>query len=93
MREIAPERNKNTAHQAKLARVEAEIEKLLDILIGANVILLAYANKKIEVWAISAKHCPRRFQTCLLKQALSYQQIELLSSYLNDWGNIRFEDK
>lgn len=32
----------------ELAQVEVEIEKLLDTLTGANAILLAYANKKIE---------------------------------------------
>ena len=39
---------KLTAHQIELAQVEAEIEKLLDTLTGANATLLAYANKKIE---------------------------------------------
>lgn len=33
------------AYQIELAQVEAEIEKLLDTLIGANAILLAYAMK------------------------------------------------
>ena len=39
---------KLTAYQIELAQVEAEIEKLLDTLTGANATLLAYANKKIE---------------------------------------------
>ncbi|WP_027641071.1 hypothetical protein [Enterocloster clostridioformis] len=39
---------KLTAYQVELAQVEAEIEKLLDTLTGANATLLAYANKKIE---------------------------------------------
>ena len=39
---------KITAYQVELAQVEAEIEKLLDTLTGANATLLAYANKKIE---------------------------------------------
>ena len=37
-----------TAYQVELAQVEAEIEKLLDTLTGANATLLAYADKKIE---------------------------------------------
>ena len=37
---------KLTAYQVELAQVEAEIEKLLDTLTGANATLLAYANKK-----------------------------------------------
>ena len=39
---------KLTAYQVELAQVEAEIEKLLDTLTGANATLLAYANKKIR---------------------------------------------
>ena len=39
---------KLAAYQVELAQVEAEIEKLLDTLTGANATLLAYANKKIE---------------------------------------------
>ena len=39
---------KLTAYQVELAQVEAEIEKLLDTLTGANATLLSYANKKIE---------------------------------------------
>lgn len=39
---------KITAYQVELAQVEAEIEKLLDMLTRANATLLAYANKKIE---------------------------------------------
>ena len=37
---------KLTAYQVELAQVEAEIEKLLDTLTGANATLLSYANKK-----------------------------------------------
>ena len=32
----------------ELARVEDEIEKLLNTLTGANAVLLSYANSKIE---------------------------------------------
>lgn len=37
---------KLTTYQIELAQVEIEIEKLLDTLIGPNMALLAYANKK-----------------------------------------------
>lgn len=59
---------KITAYQVELAQVEAEIEKLLDTLTGANATLLAYANKKSRIWTTAAKHCPRRLQTCPLKR-------------------------
>ncbi len=44
---------KLTAHQIELAQVEAEIEKLLDTLTGANATLLAYANKKLKNWTLA----------------------------------------
>lgn len=59
---------KITAYPVELAQVEAEIEKLLDTLTGANATLLAYANKKSRIWTTAAKHCPRRLQTCPLKR-------------------------
>ena len=39
---------KLTALNMELARVEDEIEKLLNTLTGANAVLLSYANSKIE---------------------------------------------
>ena len=59
---------KLTAHQIELAQVEAEIEKLLDTLTGANATLLAYANKKLKNWTLAARLFQRRLQNCPLKQ-------------------------
>ena len=59
---------KLTAHQIELAQVEAEIEKLLDTLTGANATLLAYANKKLKNWTLAARPFQRRLRKCPLKQ-------------------------
>ena len=59
---------KLTAYQIELAQVEAEIEKLLDTLTGANATLLAYANKKLKNWTLAARLFQRRLQNCPLKQ-------------------------
>lgn len=83
---------KLTAHQIELAQVEAEIEKLLDTLTGANATLLAYANKKIEDLDNRRKTLSKAIAD-LSVETLSSQQIELLSVYLDDWENISFEDK
>ena len=83
---------KITAYQVELAQVEAEIEKLLDTLTGANATLLAYANKKIEDLDNSRKTLSKAIAD-LSVETLSSQQIELLSGYLDDWENISFEDK
>ena len=39
---------KLTAARAKLAKIESEIEKLIDTLTGATPLLLQYANSRIE---------------------------------------------
>ena len=59
---------KITAYQVELAQVEAEIEKLLDTLIGANATLLAYANKKIEDLDNRRKTLSKAIATCPLKR-------------------------
>ena len=79
-------------YQVELAQVEAEIEKLLDTLTGANATLLAYANKKIEDLDNRRKTLSKAIAD-LSVETLSSQQIELLSGYLDDWENISFEDK
>ena len=78
---------KITAYQVELAQVEAEIEKLLDTLTGANATLLAYANKKIEDLDNRRKTLSKAIAD-LSVETLSSQQIELLSGYLGDWEHI-----
>ena len=79
-------------HMSGQAQVEAEIEKPLDTLTGANATLLAYANKKIEDLDNRRKTLSKAIAD-LSVETLSSQQIELLSGYLDDWENISFEDK
>ncbi len=83
---------KLTAYQVELAQVEAEIEKLLDTLTGANATLLAYANKKIEELDTRRQKITKAIAD-LSVETISQQQIDLLSGYLDDWENISFEDK
>lgn len=71
---------------------DADIEKLLDTLTGANATLLAYANKKIEDLDDRRKKLSKAIAD-LSVETLSSQQIELLSGYLDDWEHISFEDK
>ena len=80
---------KITAYQVELAQVEAEIEKLLDTLTGANATLLAYANKKIEDLDNRRKTLSKAIAD-LSVETLSSQQIELLSGYLDDWENMTY---
>ena len=83
---------KLTALNAELAGVEAEIEKLIDTLTGANAILLSYANSKIE--ALDAK---RQSLTKAIAEmsfgAVSPEQIGRISGYLDGWDDVSFEDR
>ena len=83
---------KLTAYQVELAQVEAEIEKLLDTLTGANATLLAYANKKIEELDTRRQTISKAIAD-LSVETISPQQIKKLSYYLDNWENIDFDDK
>ena len=83
---------KLTAKQTELAQVESEIEKLLDTLTGATPVLISYANAKIE--ELDSR---RQALACeiakLTAEAVSPEQIDTISNYLDDWENVSFEDK
>ena len=83
---------KLTAYQVELAQVEAEIEKLLDTLTGANATLLAYANKKIEELDTRRQTISKAIAE-LSVETISPQQIKKLSYYLDNWDSIDFDDK
>ena len=83
---------KLTAYQVELAQVEAEIEKLLDTLTGANATLLAYANKKIEELDTRRQTISKAIAD-LSVETISPQQIKKLSYYLDNWQSIDFDDK
>ena len=83
---------KLTALNVELLQVEAEIEKLLDTLSGANATLLAYANSKIETLDEKRQSLTKAIAD-LSAEAVSPEHIQRISGYLHDWGNISFEDK
>ena len=75
---------KLTAHQIELAQVEAEIEKLLDTLTGANATLLAYANKKIEELDTRRQTISKAIAE-LSVETMSRQKEQELSYFLDHW--------
>ena len=83
---------KLTAYQIELAQVEAEIEKLLDTLTGANATLLAYANKKIEELDTRRQTISKAIAE-LSVETMSPQKEQELSYYLDHWDSIEFDDK
>ena len=83
---------KLTAKQAELAQVESEIEKLLDTLTGATPVLISSVNAKIEELD-SRRQALASEIAKLTAEAVSPEQIDTISNYLDDWENVSFEDK
>ena len=83
---------KLTALKVELAKVESEIEKLLDTLSGANPTLLSYANKKIESLDSERQRLSKGIAD-LSAEEVSPERIVKIAKYLGDWENVGFEDK
>ena len=58
---------KLTALNVELARVEDEIEKLLNTLTGASAVLISYANTKIEELDAQRQTLSKEIRPCLRK--------------------------
>lgn len=83
---------KLTAYRIELAQVEAEIEKLINTLTGANSVLMSYANNKIEELD-SQKQSLLKAIAEMSAEIVSPEQIERIYDYLDDWNNVDFEDR
>lgn len=78
-RKKAAKANPNIAAlQVELARVDSEIEKLMDSLTGANNVLLSYVNVKIAEMTVDT---------------ISPEQVKQVSGYLDTWDSVFFDDK
>jgi len=91
-KKVAKSNPKLTALQVELAQVQSEIETLIDTLTGANPVLLSYVNSKIEELD-GCKQTLVREVAILTADAVSPEQIEMLSGYLQSWGEVSFDDK
>jgi uncharacterized protein YjbI with pentapeptide repeats len=83
---------KLTALNVELLQVEAEIEKLLDTLSGANATLLSYANTKIEELDTRRQGITKAIAD-LSAEAVSPEHMKRISNHLSDWDNADFEDR
>ena len=81
-----------TSLQIELAKVDEEIEKLLDTLSGANPILLSYANSKIEALDTKRQNLVKEIAD-LSAEVMSPRQIRELSNHIHNWENISFEER
>jgi len=83
---------KLTALNVEMLQVEAEIEKLVNTLTGANPILMSYANTKIEELDTKRQAITQAIATITAK-APSQKNITSITNHLEDWDNTSFDDK
>lgn len=83
---------KLTALNVELVQVEAEIEKLLDTLTGANAVLLSYANSRTEELDARRQSLTKAVAD-MSAETVSPEQIKRISGYLDDWENIGFDNR
>jgi len=83
---------KLTALNVELAQVEAEIEKLLNTLTGANAVLISYANGRIEELDTKRQSLAKAIAD-MSAEAVSPEHMKRISGYLDSWDSIGFEDR
>jgi len=83
---------KLTALKVELVQVENEIKQLLGTLTGANATLLSYANSMIEELDTKRQALLSSIAEATT-QAMSTAQMEQITSHLDSWDNLSFEDK
>jgi DNA invertase Pin-like site-specific DNA recombinase/organic radical activating enzyme len=83
---------KLTALSVELAQVEAEIEKLLDTLTGANATLLTYANNKIEELDTRRQGLIKSIAD-MTAEAIPPEKINRISNFLDNRETTDFDDK
>ena len=83
---------KIAALQVELARVDGEIEKLVDSLTGATPVLLSYVNTKIGELDSRKQELVKRIAE-LTVETISPKQVGQISGYLDTWDSVEFDDK
>ncbi len=83
---------KIAALQVELLHVDSEIEKLVDSLTGANNVLLSYVNVKIAELDGRKQKLVKQIAE-LTVEAISPEQVNQISGYLDTWDSVSFDDK
>ncbi|MBS7001922.1 MAG: hypothetical protein KH168_12790 [Clostridiaceae bacterium] len=76
----------------ELLHVDSEIEKLVDSLTGANNVLLSYVNMKIAELDGRKQELVKQIAE-LTVEAISPEQVNQISGYLDTWDSVSFDDK
>jgi hypothetical protein len=87
-----PSNPKLTAARVALAQVDADIEKLVDSLAGANATLIQFANRKAEELGVR-RHLLMRTLAELTADEIPTIRLTAISDYLDDWENTSLDDR
>jgi len=83
---------KLTAAKIELAQVDAEIEKLVDSLTGANAALITFANRKAEELDLKKQALMKQVAD-LTDSDIPADMLTTISCYLDDWDNASHNDR
>ena len=87
-KQINPKINKN---KIRMSEIENEINDLLSKVVGANAVLMQYINERVE--SLDAERKKLQEENISLTCNQDKQNFDVISSHVQDWDNISFEDK
>ena len=87
-KQINPKINKN---KIRMSEIENEINDLLSKVVGANAVLMQYINEHVESLETERKKLQEENISLTCNQ--DKQNFDVISSHVQDWDNISFEDK
>ena len=87
-KQINPKINKN---KIRMSEIENEINDLLSKVVGANAVLMQYVNERVEGLDTERKKLQEENISLTCNQ--DKQNFDVISSHVQDWDNVSFEDK
>jgi len=76
----------------ELAKVDAQIEDLIDKLMGASDTLMSYVNERIEKLHTEREDLQERIADMTM-EAIPAEQLSQISNYLDNWADVSFDDR
>lgn len=87
-KQISPKINEN---KIRMTEIENEINDLLSKVVGANAVLMQYINERVE--CLDAERKKLQEENISLTCNQDKQNFDVISSHVQDWDNVSFEDK
>lgn len=87
-KQISPKINEN---KIRMTEIENEINDLLSKVVGANAVLMQYINERVE--SLDAERKKLQEENISLTCNQNKQNFDVISSHVQDWDNVSFEDK